>query len=599
MCRYRSTVAGLTSLALALQSPLPARAADTAASAVRSQVEVSAALAALLLASQSDSVAQRCDRFSAPRLDSQYKGPREPINAANREEALSACQQAAGAQPSRPRYAYLYGRVLWSAERYDDAAKQFGVAHAAGNPWGALGLGNAYATGHGVARDGARALRLFREAEAVGVPAWSNIGWLYEFGVGATADANEAAKWYRRGADVGDVAAYDGLMRLAFKATPANIAEGLAWAHKAAQGGSVEGQYALGTHYLTGSGVPKDEVAAFRWYEKAARDGLPDAMYQLGLLYWTGRGVAPDVRAAFQWIHAAAEKDDPGAQFEQARMLHAGTGTSRDPKAAFWSALQAARAGIVPAQAMVAAMYDEGDGIARDHAAAVNWFGKAAFSGDLFSMWALGWHFRNGDAVPRNEAQAVQWFTKAAQQGDARAEAALGQGYMSGTDGRIDYRLAAYWYQRAAGKGEPSALINLGTLYENGWGVPRDPQRARSLYLQASRNPNPYYARTARERLAEPSGRGGSKVDGDTVLGAALVGLLLYSVFSGGSGGSSGGSGSGSSMSMAGGGSVSSGGSSGAIAPMQSPMRMSTPMSGNTTRIMHGIDAYGGSVNRR
>jgi hypothetical protein len=35
------------------------------------------------------------------------------------------------------------------------------------------------------------------------------------------------------------------------------------------------------------------------------------------------------------------------------------------------------------------------------------------------------------------------------------------------------------------------------------------------------------------------------------------------------------------------------------MSPMQSPMRTSTPMSGNTTTTIHGIDAYGGGVNRR
>jgi TPR repeat protein len=600
MRTFRSTVASLTSLALALQAPLAVRAADTAASAVPPQLGAAAAIAGPLLAAQGDAVAQRCERYAAPRLDPQYGGPREPVTPANREEALQACGQAAAGRASRPRYAFLYGRVLWGAGRYDEAARQFEAARAGGNPWGSLGLGSACAAGRGVAQDGARALRLFREAEAGGVPAWSNIGWLHEFGVGVAADANEAATWYRRGADAGDLDAYDGLMRLALKANPPRVAEGLEWARKAAERGSVEGQYALGTLHLTGSGVPKDEAAAARWYEKAARAGLPDAMYQLGLLYWTGRGVDRYLPAAFQWIRAAAELGDPGAQYELARMFHGGVGTARDPKAAFDWAMQAANAGVVDAQSLVGAMYFDGDGTARDHAAAARWFRQAAGNGHLFSSWRLGWQLRTGDGLPRSEAEAVQWFGRGAQQGDARSEAALGQGYMSGAGGRTDYRAAAYWYERAARKGEPSALINLGTLYANGWGVPRDPQRARALYVQASHDPDPYYARAARERLGQSSGAGGSgsNVDGGAVLGAALVGLLLYSAFSGGG---SGGGGGGGSVSMDAGGSPGpwSGGSSTAMAPMQSPMRMSTPMSGNTTTIIHGMGAYGSSVNRR
>jgi len=134
MRRFRSTVASLTSLALALQAPLAARAADT---------------------TSSDPVAQRCDRFAAPLLDTQYGGPREPITAANRDEALQVCRQAASAPSPSPRYTYLYGRVLFNAfQRYDEAVRQFTVARDAGNPWAALGLGVAYATGQGVTRTG-------------------------------------------------------------------------------------------------------------------------------------------------------------------------------------------------------------------------------------------------------------------------------------------------------------------------------------------------------------------------------------------------------------------------------------------------------------
>jgi hypothetical protein len=140
MRRFRPTVASLTSLALALQAPLVARAADPVASSP---------------------AAQRCDRYAGPLLDPQYSGPHEPITAANRDEALQVCRQAASTQPPSSRYAYLYGRVLWNGfQRYDEALRQFGIARDGGNPWGALALGYADAAGHGVPQDGARALRL-------------------------------------------------------------------------------------------------------------------------------------------------------------------------------------------------------------------------------------------------------------------------------------------------------------------------------------------------------------------------------------------------------------------------------------------------------
>ena len=79
-------------------------------------------------------------------VDTAYGGPREAISAANREEALQACRQAASTRPPSPRYAYQYGRVLFNAfQRDDEAIRQFAAARDGGNPWGALGLGTAYA----------------------------------------------------------------------------------------------------------------------------------------------------------------------------------------------------------------------------------------------------------------------------------------------------------------------------------------------------------------------------------------------------------------------------------------------------------------------
>ena len=80
-------------------------------------------------------------------------------------------------------------------QRYEEAIRQFTVAHDAGYPWASIGLGAAYAAGEGVEKDAARALRFYREAEAGGVKAaWAGIGWFYETGVGVAADAGEAAK---------------------------------------------------------------------------------------------------------------------------------------------------------------------------------------------------------------------------------------------------------------------------------------------------------------------------------------------------------------------------------------------------------------------
>src|SRR5450631_3312571 len=101
---------------------------------------------------------------------------------------------------------------------------------------------------------------------------------------------------------------------------------------------------------------------------------------------------------------------------------------------------------------------------------------------------------------------------------------------MNGLGGRgADYRAAAYWLERAASKGDGFAQVNLGLMYSNGWGMPRDMQRAQSLFVKATLSPSPQVVRVARENLAGMLHHSAPARDRDdttaAVVGVALVGL--------------------------------------------------------------------------
>ena len=58
---------------------------------------------------------------------------------------------------------------------------------------------------------------------------------------------------------------------------PSDYAEAAKWYRKAADQGDIEAQNELGSLYGTGQGVPKDYVEAYRWFELAAsRDAGAD-----------------------------------------------------------------------------------------------------------------------------------------------------------------------------------------------------------------------------------------------------------------------------------------------------------------------------------
>src|SRR5664279_4945800 len=191
MRAYRSFVAALTSLALALQVPISALAAGAEFAPVIN-----------------DDIARRCDVFSSV-YDSQYSGPRTALDDTTAAEALRVCAQAAEARPVRPRYVYLYGTALLAAKRYAEAARNFAWARQAGNPWGADSLGWLAAQGWGEPQNYEKAAALFRESGDGGVAvADYGLAWLYENGVGVPRDAREATRLYRRAADGGTSGAY-------------------------------------------------------------------------------------------------------------------------------------------------------------------------------------------------------------------------------------------------------------------------------------------------------------------------------------------------------------------------------------------------------
>jgi TPR repeat protein len=137
--------------------------------------------------------------------------------------------------------------------------------------------GTMYTYGYGCAagHDFAKAFAWYRKAAEQGsLGGQTQVGWMYEEGLGVRKDVTQAAFWYRKAAEQGGPAA----------------------------------QYRLGRMYEEGRGVTKDAAQAASWYRKLAEDyGLDDAMYRLALMYDEGRGVAKDPEQAISWYLKACK----------------------------------------------------------------------------------------------------------------------------------------------------------------------------------------------------------------------------------------------------------------------------------------------------
>ena len=83
---------------------------------------------------------------------------------------------------------------------------------------------------------------------------------------------------------------------------------------RAAERGDAEAQITLGSLYMEGEGVPKDEAEAVRWFRQAAKQGDATAQFILGVMYVNGEGVPQDATEAVRWYRRAARQRKRSAQ---------------------------------------------------------------------------------------------------------------------------------------------------------------------------------------------------------------------------------------------------------------------------------------------
>ena len=112
--------------------------------------------------------------------------------------------------------------------------------------------------------------------------------------------------------------------------------------HSAKQGYSPS-QFALGSMYAAGQGVPRDAAEAARWYRRAAEQGILLAQTNLGVMYAKGDGVLQDYKAAVHWYRRAAEQDFSLGQWFLGQMYERGHGVPQDYVQAYmWYSIGAA-----------------------------------------------------------------------------------------------------------------------------------------------------------------------------------------------------------------------------------------------------------------
>jgi localization factor PodJL len=147
-----------------------------------------------------------------------------------------------------------------------------------GNGKAQLIVGLKYLKGdNGIAKNPVEAAKWIARAAQRGEPIaqyWA--GYVYQNGVGVTADQDAALRWYEAAADQGNTKA----------------------------------MYNLGVGYAQGWTGARDAPEASRWFARAAQLGYVDAQFNLAVLYERGLGVPPNLSDAYKWYAIAAKSGD-------------------------------------------------------------------------------------------------------------------------------------------------------------------------------------------------------------------------------------------------------------------------------------------------
>jgi TPR repeat protein len=197
-------------------------------------------------------------------------------------------------------------------------------------------------------------------------------------------------------------------------------AEAALWVRSAAEYGMPAAQLRLGRMLLEGSGVERDERAAFSWFMRAADRGDAEAMNMGGRCHENGWGVSVDMAKAAACYRSSAEAGHDWGEYNLGNMLFDGRGVPQDRALALQWYLRAAHRGHGRAMNLAARCFEEGWGCAKSPAEAAEWYRRSAETGYFRAQF----NYAVLLAERGEGAAAAQWFEKALAAGDLGIETA-------------------------------------------------------------------------------------------------------------------------------------------------------------------------------
>ena len=296
----------------------------------------------------------------------------------------------------------------------------------------------------------------------------------------------------------------------------------IAWARRAAEAGSPDGQVALAYILTSGPDAMRDLEEAHRWYEKAAASGSPQGALGYALSLARLAKSEDDQRHMVAQLRRAAEHGLPTALYLMGVLTDGGVGTERDPAEAAQFYRQAAEKGSRNGQARWGLALMEGRGrrrtppranrgcVARPWPAMPKrrlWsatcmpravrcrptmrrprcgFAAPRKRGTRPPPGRSACLYLTGAGVARDPEEATRWFRIAAEAGDRNAQADLANLVLRGAGDPEDLVRTGRWFEEAAASGDLVAAFNFGVCLAEGMGVQRDERQAAQWLRRAA-----------------------------------------------------------------------------------------------------------------
>ncbi len=240
------------------------------------------------------------------------------------------------------------------------------------------------------------------------------------------------------------------------------------WCNEMAeQGTGYNGEAAIATYFLYGTGVTRDTIRAKEWFEYSLErndNQRLNALYMLGLMHFSNDGVQQDINKALDYLYQASDAGHlPSMALLGRAHVEGGLGVSKDVKSGLCMLEKAANGGDVSASVYLGKMYAKGIGVNTNIEYAMKWYEQAALAGDAHSQYVLGLAHMEGEGVIKDKQKAFNLLKLSAGQNHVNAMLMLSVCYSTGCGTVQNSDLAEVWkkkaielnQQRKAGKKAP------------------------------------------------------------------------------------------------------------------------------------------------